>query len=135
MGTHALIKVYDENIDLLTTIYHHYDGYLSGVGKKIAEFTLGRMIVHGFNDTNKPIANGMGNLAAQLIYHLVQVSGMVGNVYIDVPSSGEEEYIYEVYFSGTDKEVKLACTVDNELRFLGSPAEVLEWIASMEDKQ
>jgi hypothetical protein len=130
MGTHALIKVYDENVDLLTTIYHHYDGYPSGVGRDLAEFLLGRIVVRGFDDIHKPVANGMDNLAAQIIYYLVQMSGsMVGNVYIEVPSDGNmEAYMYEVFFGGNDKEIKLACTIAGNLEFLGPPAEMLEWI-------
>jgi len=132
MGTRALIKVYDKDDEMLTQIYHHYDGYPRGVGKELAEFLLDRKIVNGFNDPGERAANGMGNLAAQLIYHFVQVDGMVGNVYIEAPSDDVEEYVYEVHFGGRDDECYVICFADGEMVFHGLPMEMLGWIESEE---
>lgn len=103
MGTRSLTYVFDgkraENPEPLVNLYRQYDGYMEGHGAELAEFLEGFNIVNGLgvNDENKKIANGMGDLAAQLIAHFKTEAGQF---YLQVPRVGIDcwqEYEYHIF--------------------------------------
>lgn len=86
MGTRSVtrfIEVYkDEKGNtkqhVLCAIYQQWDGYLSGVGKEIADFLEPIEMVNGLSyEDDKQIANGIGCLAAQFIAHIKEKAGSV----------------------------------------------------------
>lgn len=106
MGTRALVNVIEDD-KVLCTIYRQYDGYPEGLGKELEEFLEDFTIVNGFSsETPKPVANGMGCLAAQLIKHL---KDGVGNVYIFPINSKDvgEEFMYNI--KENKGKVKIEC--------------------------
>ena len=98
MATRASIKFKDSDGNFIANVYHHYDGYPSGLGVKLLELTDG-VVVNGLGlgeRLGKQIFNGFGCLAAYVIKGLKDGPG---NVYLysesDYGNAGEE-YLYEV---------------------------------------
>jgi len=98
MATRASIKFKDSDGKFLANVYHHYDGYPSGLGVKLLELTDG-VVVNGLGlgeQLGKRVFNGFGCLAAYVIKGLKDGPG---NVYLysesDYGNAGEE-YLYEV---------------------------------------
>ena len=77
-------------------IYHHWDGYPSGLGVKLANFLDGYDIVNGLSTGYQgPIANGMGCLAAQTVSY---IKDSAGNVYLQKPQEKDwEDYEYFIW--------------------------------------
>ena len=103
MGTRShtnFIEVTANGSDLICSVYQQYDGYLSYVGKNIADFLAGKEIVNGYNSLDVTKANGIGCLAAQFI---AKFKDGIGNLYIIKPQesnmviTGWIEYIYNIY--------------------------------------
>lgn len=103
MGTRShtnFIEVTANGSDLICSVYQQYDGYLSYVGKNIADFLAGKEIVNGYNSLDATKANGIGCLAAQFI---AKFKDGIGNLYIIKPQesnmviTGWIEYIYNIY--------------------------------------
>ena len=98
MGTRALINVRraDKASDIITTIYHHMDGYPSYLGDRIKEILGGKQLVNGISEREKQV-NGMGCAAAMLIGPLK--GGEAGGVYIYAPGTKDvwEDYVYDLY--------------------------------------
>ena len=90
MATRASIKFKDSDGNFIANVYHHWDGYPSGLGAKLLELT-GDVIV----DPNC-YSNGFGCLVASVIKGLKDGPG---GVYLysesDYGNAGEE-YLYEV---------------------------------------
>ena len=99
MSTRASIKFKDSDGRFIANVYHHYDGYPSGLGAKLLELTDG-VIVNGLGlgeQLGKRVFNGFGCLAASVIEGLK--GGKPGNVYLYSESeygNAGEEYLYEV---------------------------------------
>ena len=98
MATRASIKFKDSDGNFIANVYHHYDGYPSGLGVKLLELTDG-VVVNGLGlgeRLGKQVFNGFGCLAAYVIKGLKDGPG---NVYLysesDYGNAGEE-YLYEV---------------------------------------
>ena len=89
MGTRSLTYISDsKDSEPFVCIYRQFDGYPTGLGDDIATFVGPRRLVNGFNPKESTgVFNGMGDLAAMLIWHLK--SGNVGNVYIISNKLGE----------------------------------------------
>jgi hypothetical protein len=108
MGTRALTTVLDKDGEPLVTLYHHFDGYPSGVGKEIFD-AVGRIkLADGLGPDRKALgewANGMGDVAAQLISLL---KTHPGDLYLVPPNTMDigEEYTYTL--SCKEKELLLA---------------------------
>lgn len=103
MGTRShtnFIEVTANGSDLICSVYQQYDGYLSYVGKNIADFLAGKEIVNGYHSMDITKANGIGCLAAQFI---AKFKDGIGNLYIIKPQesnmviTGWIEYIYNIY--------------------------------------
>jgi len=102
MSTNAKVSFYEEG-EHLVSIYHHHDGYLSGVGLDLAKFLkkikLGAM--SGDCQLYK-IANGFDDLAAQYIR---KFKDSVGNVYITFEDA-TQHYNYQVHCYGGEITIR-----------------------------
>lgn len=126
MGTSATIRFkYEGDNSILVNMYHHYDGYIEGVGHDLAEFLLSKKIVNGitaFDDMNV-IANGFSCLIAQYISN---VKKGPGEVYI-YPQYFKGDYNYDVVYNGCKNEIYIKVTHFDKVLFEGSPKELLEY--------
>ena len=103
MGTRALIRI---NFDGTSwNLYKHYDGYIEGLGKEIAQFLEPMEIVNGISGGTEfgKVANGAGDGVLQLICHLKSLEGnQVGNLYAESSTATLEdswcEYEYVINF-------------------------------------
>jgi hypothetical protein len=88
--------VYDkdgiEKENVICAVYQQYNGYLSGVGKQIADFLEPIEIVNGISSYDKPIANGIRCLAAQFIK---KFKTEAGGLYI-TSHEDEQSYNYDI---------------------------------------
>ena len=89
MGTRAITHIIDESWDkeaLLCSIYRHCDGYIDGHGADLQGFLANKKIINGWgmNDDHRMCFNGMGDLAAKLIAHLVR--DVDCSVYVSSPN-------------------------------------------------
>jgi hypothetical protein len=126
MGTRSTIKFFPEFSETpILSIYNQYDGYMSGVGRNLAEWLKNKTMVNGFLNENidNGFANGMGCLAAQYVKeHKIKIGGLYLTTHDDT-----QDYDYEVRFINDAFQIK----VDEE--FIGTPDELLEFIAKMEN--
>jgi len=98
MGTHAITKVFDDAGNEILCMYRQSDGYPEGHGNELAEFLNSRVMVQGIRDREidgKTVANGMGCLAAQLVWHFKR--GEPGEFYLQAPGKSSQTYTYLVY--------------------------------------
>lgn len=126
MGTSATVKFkYEGDNPILVNVYHHYDGYIEGVGHDLAEFLLSKKIVNGitcFDDMNA-IANGFGCLIAQYIGNVKEGPGKV-HIW---PQDFKGDYNYDVVYNGCKNEIYIKVTHFDKVLFEGSPKELLEY--------
>jgi hypothetical protein len=126
MGTSAAIRFkYEGDNPILVNVYHHYDGYIEGVGHDLAEFLLSKKIVNGitcFDDMNA-IANGFSCLIAQYISNVKKAPG---EVYI-YPQNFKGDYNYDVVYNDCKNEIHIKVTHYDKVLFKGSPKELLEY--------
>jgi hypothetical protein len=94
MGTRALVHFYEGDTEICC-LYRQFDGYPEGLGKELEDFCATRPLVNGY--THRECANGMGDLAAQLVC-LLKGKPLAGNVYLYPLGSRDvgEEYTYDV---------------------------------------
>ena len=60
MGTRSTTKFFNEHSDKpVCAIYQQYDGYLSGVGKELAEFLSDKKVINGFGRSEETMENGL----------------------------------------------------------------------------
>mgnify|MGYP003346905797 CR=1 FL=1 len=124
MGTHSSTKVQTTD-GIVVNMYRHYDGYYEGHGAELANFLNGIRLVNGipFGGENIKIANGMDDLAAQIVAHF-KITENVGGFYL-VGLDRDEEYNYTIYEdNGT---IRMKCVYDGKVRFDGTPTEFLDW--------
>ena len=102
MSTHAVTYVHEGNdkSPILVAMYRHCDGHIKSHGYELTKFLLNKVLVNGISDGDKhlDVANGMGDLAAQLICHFKR-DNAVGGIYLNAFENGiaDEEYIYRIY--------------------------------------
>jgi len=99
MGTRALIKILDDQNEVIACIYSKWDGYPSGLGANILEILNDgkSKLVNGYNSHKSPeYFNGMGCLSAYLISQLKEG---IGSIYLFPPKSLDvgEDFIYNIY--------------------------------------
>jgi len=94
MGTRARINIFKGN-QILVSIYRQMDGYPDGLGTEVAEFAASLSLVNGLGFEKRPVANGMGCFAAQLIKHLKDGPGSI-HIRSTGPESHGEEYVYNL---------------------------------------
>ncbi len=96
MSTRSLTFVKDDTNRVLLNMYQQYDGYPSGLGTELYEFLKDISMVNGLHpDYGGKIANGAGDLAAQIVAHFKDGPG---GVYLRHPSSKDcdQEYEYHI---------------------------------------
>jgi hypothetical protein len=98
MGTRSLTYVYDGKTPIMC-MYRQYDGYLSGHGQELANFLNELTIGNGI--PGKPelftFANGMGDLAAQMIVFFKKTPGGFYIHPIELNQDCLQDYEYHVY--------------------------------------
>jgi hypothetical protein len=99
MGTRALTRIYDERDNLIVSIYRQSDGHPDGHGAELKKVISSLRLVNGLGD-EKNVANGMGDLAAQIVCGLKMVGGNIepGEIYL-CPSDEDTswaEFVYDV---------------------------------------
>lgn len=136
MGTRSLTHIHEDDGSVLLTFYKQHDGYPSGWGKELAEFLAPISIVNGLSGDNKPVANGMGCLAAQILAHFKDGPGQF-YVYPANSSDCGEEYTYHIELPaharlGLPRREGMGVVLrvmDNTVTvFTGSPADFLAFI-------
>ena len=133
MGTSATVRFkYEGDNPILVNVYHHYDGYVDGVGHDLAEFLLSKKIVNGITDfdNRNAIANGFKCLIAQYISY---VKKGPGDVYI-YPQDFEGDYNYDVIYNDYKNETYIKVTHFDKVLFEGSPKELLKYEEKDEDE-
>ena len=105
-------------------IYHHWDGYPSGLGVKLASFLDGYDIVNGLSTGYQgPVANGMGCLAAQTVSYLKDEPGQI---YLQKPQEKDwEDYEYFVWVKDHAELWISIFNYNGECIFVGEPNELL----------
>jgi hypothetical protein len=119
MSTRSLTVIKNKDGDEICVLYRQMDGYLEGHGQDLALFLKNKVITNGYGP-NEPrdIANGMENLAVQLIAHLANAKVVdekattakifpgwstfeqcVGQFYLYPANTRNygEEYVYTIY--------------------------------------
>jgi hypothetical protein len=98
MGTRSLTYVYDGKTPIMC-MYRQFDGYLSGHGQELANFLNELTIGNGI--PGKPelftFANGMGDLAAQMIVFFKKTPGGFYIHPIELNQDCLQDYEYHVY--------------------------------------
>ncbi len=129
-----------------TQIYHHYDSYPEHLGVGLAKFLSDISVVNGLNNNGR-MANGMGDLVAQVLTHLklgrhyelektnINRNGdeiKPGNVYVDCMSYPrlDTEYTYYVW-ADYDKGIWISIFSGGLGRnpdciFVGKPEKLIE---------
>jgi len=135
MSTRSL-TIFKDGEEEIVVMYHHYDGYLKGYGKELAEFLQDMVLTCGIpleKDAPGKFANGMNCLAAQVVSHFKNHD--VGNVYLWPAGKRDigEDYIYEV--NGKEGEEVIITAMksygNNEVLVSGKASEVLKQINNM----
>ena len=117
MGTRSTVKFYDEFQNQILSVYQQFDGYIEGVGYKLANWLKKKKVINGFSDEkmSEGYANGMGCLAAQ---YIAEHKDKIGSLYV-ATADEEEGYNYKVKFI----DEKLIIEVNDY--FVGTPDELL----------
>lgn len=120
MGTRSLTYVYDGETPIMC-MYRQYDGYLSGHGQELANFLNELTIGNGIPEYGDlfTFANGMGDLAAQMLVWFKKTPGGFYIHPIDFNQDCWQEYEYHVY------EDKVIVKEPTEVIFDGSWNEFL----------
>lgn len=109
MGTRSLTFVYDEQ-DVIINMYRQYDGYPTGHGAELAEFLAPFTMVNGIpvgQAVKRKIANGMGDLAAQLV---VNFKTEAGGFYLYPATAVDCGQDYEYHIYQKDSELRVGIT-------------------------
>ena len=122
MGTRSLTYVYDGKTPIMC-MYRQYDGYLSGHGQELANFLNELTIGNGIPEYGDlfTFANGMGDLAAQMLVWFKKTPGGFYIHPIDFNQDCWQEYEYHVY------EDKLIVKNPTEVIFEGSYEEFMSF--------
>lgn len=123
MGTHASTRV-KVGSTVVVSMYRHYDGYGDGHGQELAKFLLNKHLVNGLSGETDDLANGMDDLAAQIVSHFKKESG---GFYLS-PIDNTEEYDYLVYEKNNEIRIKMTCEYDEKQNFDGTPRQLLEFV-------
>lgn len=139
MGTRSITVFVDEyNHEEIVVMYRQFDGYLSGYGTDLATFLAPFKVVNGFglDDKEGESANGMGCLAAQVVAHFKDESG-IGGIYLHAGGTRDvgEEYVYTVYLNDGVVWLKAEYGDDGGVLFDGPAKDAYEtaFSGSMED--
>ena len=98
MGTRCLTYVYDGKTPIMC-MYRQFDGYLSGHGQELANFLNELTIGNGIPGKSElfTYANGMGDLAAQMIVWFKKTPGGFYIHPIELNQDCLQDFEYHVY--------------------------------------
>ena len=98
MGTRSLTYVYDGKTPIMC-MYRQFDGYLSGHGQELANFLNELTIGNGISGKSElfTYANGMGDLAAQMIVFFKKTPDGFYIHPIELNQDCLQDYEYHVY--------------------------------------
>jgi hypothetical protein len=144
MSTHADV-IFAINGVKIVKVFHVYDGYISSLGKELAEWLMWHKICNGFGlsssvdqyDLRNGYANGAEDLAAQWIAYNKTCAG---DVYV-YPLESSNKYIDYTYFVNIKDPrdiskahdvneitvISVTCWDNPEIIFKGSPKDLLEY--------
>jgi len=98
MGTRSLTVLQNEEGQDIVVMYRQFDGYPEGHGLELAKFLSEYLVVNGIgaNMVTK-VANGGGDLAAQVIMHF-KADSPVGGIYLHPAGTRDawQDYVYFV---------------------------------------
>lgn len=119
MPTRSTVKFYNGVQEQpVLSVYQHFDGYIEGVGHKLANWLKKKKVINGISDQTMEggFANGMGCLAAQFV---AEHKTCIGSFYVTT-ADNEQEYNYKVRLIDGDFVIE----VDD---FKGTPDELLNY--------
>ena len=127
MGTRSLTYVYDGETPIMC-MYRQFDGYPEGHGQELANFLNELTIGNGIPEYGDlfTFANGMGDLAAQMLVWFKKTPGGFYIHPIDFNQDCWQESEYHVY------ENKVIVKEPIEVIFEGSWSEFLTWTTEKE---
>ena len=102
MATRSITYVHDgdDKSPVIVAMYRHFDGHFDSHGHALENFLSKKALINGINcqDKYSDFANGMGDLAAQLVCHFKKGCA-VGGFYLRAFGDGDtdEEYVYRIY--------------------------------------
>ena len=136
MSTRALINIverqegrsFSELLDpsaIHTQIYKHWDGYPEGLGVTLANYLDGYQIVNGIShDTQGPIANGIGCLAAQLVSY---IKDGPGDISLRIPGDRDwEDYAYYIWIKDHEEIMISIFNYEDECIFVGNSESLMK---------
>ena len=128
MGTRSLTYVYDGKTPIMC-MYRQFDGYLEGHGQELANFLNELTVGNGIPSYGDlfTFANGMGDLAAQMIVWFKKTPGGFYIHPIELNQDAWQDYEYHVY------ENKVIVKNPGEVIFEGSWNEFLLLTTEKED--
>ena len=155
MGTRStttFINKYPDSGEVcLVKIYEQYDGYPSGVGKKLCNFILGKKIINGISSDQftDEFANGFDDLATMYIAEFKKGVGYfhLTDPTLDRSSNKWCDYNYEVVYNYTLELphegmpandliiIRVFCWDSNDPIFEGSPQEMMNFIDKYDDDE
>ena len=119
MATRSTVKFYEgDQEEPILSVYHHWDGYISGVDHDLAKWLNSKKVINGIADQTmeEGYANGIRCLAAQ---YVAENKKKIGGFYMTTPDNNEQ-YNYKVRFL----DGKFIIEVEN---FKGTPDELLNF--------
>jgi hypothetical protein len=127
MGTRSLTYVYEGETPIMC-MYRQFDGYPTGHGQELANFLNELSVGNGIS--GKPdlftFANGMGDLAAQMIVWFKKTPGGFYIHPVDLNQDCWQDYEYHVY------EKHVVVKNPNEVIFDGYWSDFLSWTTEEE---
>jgi hypothetical protein len=127
MGTRSLTYVYEGETPIMC-MYRQFDGYPTGHGQELANFLNELSVGNGIS--GKPdlfsFANGMGDLAAQMIVWFKKTPGGFYIHPVDLNQDCWQDYEYHVY------EKHVVVKSPNEVIFDGYWSDFLSWTTEEE---
>lgn len=100
MSTRSVTLVHDddETSPVLVAMYRHSDGNFESHGKDLFNFLKDKTLINGLTIGNETldVANGMGDLAAQMVCYFKNQS-KVGGIYLKDSTNAKEHYVYIIY--------------------------------------
>jgi len=99
VATRCITTVKDEAGFPIVHMYRHYDGDPGAHGKELRKFVGGKKIVNGFSPgPTTGLANGMGDLAAQMVAYFKTEPG---NIYLVSPLADpwQVSYTYTIFLN------------------------------------
>ena len=116
MGTRSITKVYNDKGKPICTIYRHMDGYPSWHGQLLADWLAQRVVVNGIRsswsgkESGKQQANGMEDLAAQLVCYL-KTDSPVGGIYLHPSNTRDlgQDYSYHIRLRTGELLLQVKC--------------------------